>query len=107
AELLRAVVLHQALGEGALPGARRPRKADAAGAASPHTRVRVGEHLLAAVAAVLDEADGAGQRRGIAAVEGFQERAGRHGFVQVMQGPERMTAARLTARPPGDRARRP
>jgi len=71
-------VLDQALGQGALAGAGRAGDADAARAAAPQARVGVRQHALVVVALVLDEADGAGQRRGIAALEALEDGVNRH-----------------------------
>src|SRR2546425_10138877 len=61
-ELLGTVVLHQALGESALPGARRSSKADAAGAAPPPPPRRGGEDPLPPPAAGLPPSEGGGPR---------------------------------------------
>ena len=78
AEILPAVALHEALGEGALPRSRRSREADATRATAADAGVRVGEHVFTAGAAVLHEADGPGQGGGVAAIERVHQSPGRH-----------------------------
>ena len=66
-------MLDQPLGERALAGAGRAGDADAPRGAARQRRVRMAQHLLEAVALVLDERDRARQRRGLVPVECLED----------------------------------
>ena len=67
-----AILLDQLLGEGALAGAGRSGDADAPRGGATGALVHVLEHALEPVPLVLDEADGPGERGGVAAVEAVE-----------------------------------
>src|SRR5207249_9612789 len=62
---------HQLFGEGALPGSGRAGDADALRAALPNAFVNFRQYTFEPVALVLDQADGAGECRGVAARQSF------------------------------------